>query len=33
MTNFIRIQQKLAINNVFDWKDKEIAAAKSLVNA
>ena len=30
MTTFIRIQQKLAIKNVVEWKNKEVAAHKSV---
>jgi hypothetical protein len=30
MTAFIRIQQKLAIKNVVEWKDKELAAYKEV---
>lgn len=31
MTTFIRIQQKLAIKNVVEWKDKELAAYREVV--
>jgi len=32
MTTFIRIQQKLAVRNVVEWKDKEIETYKNVIN-
>jgi hypothetical protein len=32
MTRYIRIQQKLAIKNVVEWKDRELKAYRAVIN-
>jgi hypothetical protein len=32
MSAFIRVQQKLAIKNVVEWKDRELAAYNAVVD-